>query len=209
MKAEFHGREFRVADIGGGIGSTAKSLCDALPNAAVNVIDNSQLAKENFITGERHGLIFENYFKHMPIEKYDVLIFRRVLHHFVANTERETRALQVDALIRAKSCFLNEGGVVFIIENFYEPFIGRDLTGRIIFELTKLKGPSGVFRRLGANTAGEGVRFRSFGAWKEIFEKCGFSDIEEIIRKNWGMPVWQRVPFFCRKRFQALLVIRE
>jgi hypothetical protein len=211
IESRFKGKSIKIADIGGGIGTTANALCSSFKTAYADVIDNSPLAKESFIGHSRSNLIFEDFFEFKAEKKYDVVIFRTVLHHFVGQSEKETLALQTKALDKTYSQLIAEGGLVFIIENFYEPAIGNDITGRIIYELTKLEFSSAVFRYLGANTAGEGVRFRSFMRWKSIFEKCGFELGAKITTEDWSMPmpIWQRIPFVCKNRYQALVVLRH
>jgi len=211
IENRFKGKSIKIADIGGGIGTTVNALCSSLDTAYADVIDNSPLAQESFISHARTNLVYENFFDFKADRKYDVVIFRTVLHHFVGQSEKETLALQIKALNKTHSNLVTEGGVVFIIENFYEPAFGSDITGRIIYELTKLKFSSAVFRYLGANTAGEGVRFRSFNSWKRIFEKCGFELGTKITADDWSMsmPIWQRIPFVCKNRHQALVVLQN
>jgi len=117
--------------------------------------------------------------------------------------------LQIAALIKIRSEILADHGTIFITENFYESIFGYDLPGRIIFLLTKLTWPSTIFRWFGANTAGEGVRFRSFEAWSSIFKKSGFNIYSCFIKKKWYMPLWQKIPFLCKHRYQALVTLRK
>ncbi len=209
LKDRFGEKSFKGLDVGGGIGSVAEVICNSFEKAHVDVLDCSSWAKNFFKTTSRKKLIFQNFFEFNSLEKYDFIIFRTVLHHFVGNSERKTLDLQITALKRAHAEFLKDGGLVFVVENFYQPIFGGDITGRLIYELTKLKAPEKLFRKLGANTAGEGVRFRSFESWSDIFVKSGFTIEEDTVSENWDFPMWQRIPFVCKRRFQALVVLRR
>lgn len=202
------GGEIRVLDVGGGIGTVAKAIVDSVSNCEVHVVDNSPLAKEAFITDSRVKLFYEDFLTLNQNKSYQFIIFRTVLHHFVSDTETRTRELQSKALAKAKD-MLSDDGVIFVTENFYEPLLGIDLTGRLIFELTVMKAFASLFRRLGANTAGEGVRFRSLAGWKILFEENELETQADILKQQWGMPIWQRVPFLCIDRYQALAMLRH
>jgi hypothetical protein len=47
--------------------------------------------------------------------------------------------------------------------------------------------------------------------WKSVFEKCGFELGAKITTEDWSMPmpIWQRIPFVCKNRHQALVVLRK
>jgi hypothetical protein len=205
----FAGKPIIALDVGGGVGIVAQAICESLNNVNIDVIDNSYLAKINFVKSPRQKLLFENFFDFLPNQKYNVVILRTVLHHFVGKSEKETAKLQIKALKKIYSQVLADDGILFVVENFYEPLFGVDLTGRIIFEATSLKGPEKIFRKLGANTAGEGVRFRSIKKWTEMFAHCGYILEDDNVRQDWGMPLWQRIPFFCKRRFQGLMILKK
>jgi Methyltransferase domain len=198
----------RIADVGGGIGSVGLALVKELDDVCVDVVDNSELAAAQFSAHDRLELIPRNYFEWSTSAKYDAVIFRTVLHHFVGSSTEQTRRLQVDALHKAKG-LLKDGGLIYVTENFYEPAVGTDLTGELIYQLTKLEFPAKVLRAMGANTAGEGgVRFRSDAAWQALFRECGL-DVSAVARLKWPMPLWQRLPLLCRYRFQALVALKN
>ena len=133
-------------------------------------------------------------------------MMRTVLHHMVGRTERDNLNRQIATLEKAKG-LLMPGGSIFITENFYVPFVGADLTGRLIFELTKLQTVARVTRLLGANTAGEGVRFRSEAAWDSMLSDTGLEQVDELTSDTWGqtMPLWQKLPLLCKGRFQRVV----
>jgi SAM-dependent methyltransferase len=202
--------QLRILDVGGGIGSMAAALADALPQATVDVIDLSPLARDNFIVHERTSLIVDDFLRWEPEIRYDVVIFRTVLHHIVGPTESETRASQHRAIEKA-SGITAPGGKLFVVENFYDPIATEDFTGRMIYYLTRSKAVAWIARRLGANTAGEGVRFRSFRSWSTLFASHGYEilDVLRAPKASWYVPVWQRAPVFCADCYQALVELKR
>ena len=114
-----------------------------------------------------------------PVKHHDegVVCFNLILHHLVGKDEEETITLQKKAM----DAWHGDGIKIFVNEYIYESFFG-DLSGRLIFQITKSAFLSSVgrvvsraFPSLRANTFGVGVRFRSNQEWKKIFEECGFS----------------------------------
>ena len=204
----FHSRHICGLDIGGGIGAFAAQICETVDNCEITVIDNSQVAKENFLSHERMNIEFVNFFSFSEDKKYDFIVLKTVLHHFIASTDAETKNCQINGLQKCIN-LLKKDGIILVEENFYEPYFGRDLTGRLIYSITKIKALAKLTRRLGANTAGEGVRFRSFYAWKDIIETLGLT-IESCVQSSrWGrrFPIWQRIPLLCKTRYQGVLVL--
>lgn len=193
-----------VLDVGGGIGTVGKVLAERLDRLRVDVVDNSVLARDGFVRHDRVRLIFGDFLTIPETEKYHAVIFRTVLHHIIGDSTAETRHRQRQAIQKAGR-LLAPGGRIAVIENFYESYLGNDLSGEVIFQLTKLKFLAGLTRRLGANTAGEGVRFRSFDAWTRLFAEQGFAASGEIGRQDRPMPAWQRLGLVCRDRYQAII----
>ena len=197
-----------VLDIGGGIGTVARAIADSMDKVTVDVIDNSSLARRHFVSGERVNLVYEDFLTTKIERKYDAIIFRTVLHHIVTNSSRSTKLEQSRAIAKAFQ-ILADDGMVFTTENFYEPFFFDDISGEIIFQLTKSKTFAPLFRRLGANTAGEGVRFRSYKSWITLFKDNAFEVTGEAVKEQRQMPTWQKWPFLCKDTYQALLEFRK
>ena len=199
-------RKPQLMDIGGGNGKCAEVTSRALAESHVDVIDVSPLAREHFTRSPSCSLMFGDFLSLPFSKKYDFIIMRTVLHHMVGRTERESLDRQIATLQKAKG-LLVPGGSIFITENFYVPLVGADTTGRLIFELTKLQTVARVTRLLGANTAGEGVRFRSKAAWDSMLSDVGLEQVDELTSDTWGqtMPLWQKVPLLCRGRFQRIV----
>lgn len=205
---KFNGKPIIGLDVGGGNGKFASCICSIVPSCKMTVIDKSSIAINNFISNENVELKYEDYFNYNEESQFDFIVFKTVLHHFISHSELMTSELQERALLKSAQ-LLSDGGCIIVEENFYESFLGTDITGRIIFFLTKLKAFETIFRKLGANTAGEGVRFRSFSSWETIINKANL-EISTVAKSNtWGckFPLWQRIPLICTRRFQAVLIL--
>lgn len=195
-------------DVGGGIGKFASVVAENIGGCKIVVVDNSDLVKGSFIKSKHCSIIEKNWFEYDPEIKFDFVIFKTVLHHFVENSDKKTRSAQVLGLLKAAKV-LKDDGVLIIEENFYESSMGfEDLSGRLIYEITKLTSIEKITRKLGANTAGEGVRFRSMMAWTKIFEETGFK-IEKVTKVEWDWQAWQKIPLMGKERFQAVLSLSK
>ena len=201
--------KLRILDVGGSVGGAAKAISGNVENAYIDVIDISLLAKQNFINAERTRFIAGDFLKHQFRSKYDAIIMRVLLHHLIDCNEEKTCKAQSMGLKKAMQ-ILDSDGVIFITENFYQPFFFEDLTGRMIYEITKLKFVEKVVRVMGANTAGEGVRFRSWNAWENLFNANGLIITDIKKSDTWGksIPLWQKIFLFCREAFQAVIVLQ-
>jgi SAM-dependent methyltransferase len=202
--------EISVLDVGGGIGSVGKVLADASGAVSVDVVDNSALAKKHFLRHSRLRLVYDDFLNIRSLKKYDAIIFRTVLHHIIGDSSRATLAAQNKAIRKARD-LLADDGKLLIIENFYDPVISEDISGEIIFQCTKLKTFAPIVRRLGANTAGEGVRFRSLKSWLEMFRAHQLVMSGNIVMEKWNspLPAWQRLPLLLRNKYQALIELRK
>jgi SAM-dependent methyltransferase len=202
--------EIRVLDVGGGIGSVGRVLAESSDRVHVDVVDNSSLAAKHFQCHARLRLVYDDFLNVRPGRQYDAIIFRTVLHHIIGRSSRRTWELQHKAIGKSRD-LLTDDGRLLIIENFYDPLVSDDISGEIIFQCTKLKTFAPIFRRLGANTAGEGVRFRSLKSWLRMFSDHHLEPNGEIIMEKWNspLPAWQRVPLLLRKKYQALIELRH
>jgi len=120
--------------------------------------------------------------------KFDLILFNWILHHLVVGSYAKTTALQRNVVAKARR-LLNPGGVVSVLENLYEGSVVDGVPSRLIFELTSSKLLKPLIRRLGANTAGCGVCFRSRRAWREDAAQCGLAvkTFMELTPKPVGM----------------------
>ncbi len=202
--------EIKVLDVGGGIGSVGRVLADSSNGVEVDVVDNSSLAAKHFLRHAKLRLVYADFLDVRSDRKYDAIIFRTVLHHIIGDSSRKTFALQHEAICKAKD-MLHDDGRLLIIENFYDPVISKDISGELIFQCTKLKSLAPLFRRLGANTAGEGVRFRSLKSWLDMFRMHRLELTGDIVMEKWNspLPIWQRLPLLLGKKYQALIEFRK
>lgn len=199
----------RVLDIGGGSGRFARLLREAA-ECRVDVVDPCGLARERFVPDE--GLrFFQASFDawQTRARRYDLVVFRTVLHHLVGRSESDTTTAQVEALRKA-AALLARDGRVFVMENIYDPLIGNDLSGRLIHAATRLEVAAPLFRRLGANSAGEGVRFRSLAAWRTLIASAGLNPTAECVDPDWGRGLSRLhgAAFLCRRRYQWLALLQ-
>lgn len=198
----------RGLDVGGGIGAFAKTVTDSVPNSFVEVVDLSPLARDNFVNSPNTEFVFDDFLARDFNEQYDFVFVRLLLHHLVSDSFSSSLAAQATALKKVAS-LVRPGGRIFIIENLYEPKIFTDVTGKIIYQLTKLQSLRSLIFRLGANTAGEGVLFHSEEIWYNLFESAGLGVISSRRSLSWGknMPLWQRILLLCKHRFQCIYML--
>jgi hypothetical protein len=197
-------------DVGGGIGKFANLICDLNDSIqSIDVVDPSKQAHDNFIAHPKTQLIKSTLEEMTESAAYDFITINLVCHHIIEKNNKETFNCQKRFLRRVRNR-LTDGGYIFIEENIYESYFSDDLCGRLIYEITSLKGIDSITRRLGANTAGEGVRFRSDNAWKKIFQEVGLRTVQTFEDYNWGknMPLWQKLPLLCRARYQRVYVLQ-
>jgi hypothetical protein len=170
-----------VVDIGGGCGFFARRLRQ-LTARPVRVIDTDpasvRACREAGINASLGDAL-------APQQAGDeeVASFNLILHHLVADTEAETRALQV----RALRAWAGRVPAVFVNEYIYESFVAR-VSGRLIFQITKSRLLSALGRAVArvvpafrANTFGVGVRFRSHAEWEEVFARAGWRVVDRRI----------------------------
>ena len=87
---------------------------------------------------------------------------------------------QVGLCLEQARALLRPGGRIVVYEQVYEGFVVEP--GRLIFALTTVKQPisAKVMNKLGANTAGVGVRFRSKSGWRKLFSRHGLAVLGEV-----------------------------
>ncbi len=107
----------------------------------------------------------------------DIVCFNLILHHLVANSDRNTLALQMQAL----GVWHQHAKAIFVNEYIYESYLSNT-SGWLIFQITKSKFLSAIGKfiskmvpSLKANTFGVGVRFRAHNEWRQVFEAVGFT----------------------------------
>ena len=172
LKIKFPSGVFSFLDVGGGNGVFADRLLTAFPKSHGAVLDNARYLLDKNIDNERKSLIecsVENMCYHFNDERFDLIFFNWVLHHFVENSYKGSINTISNALQSGKQ-LLSANGLISIIENCYLPFWTESLPSKIIYHSLSSKSLSFVTKQLGANTSGTGVCYLSESLWCSMLE---------------------------------------
>ena len=201
-------KKLSVLDIGGGTGKFA-SILQYYANCTVDIVDPSSIAAKNSIASS-NSRFFNNTFQSFQANRqYDAIFLNLVLHHMISSSynEQETYNIQIEALRKARR-LLNDGGALVVQENFYTGQFNSNLAGKLIYKLTSLKSLETITRKMGANTAGEGVRFRNLREWQDMLEKSGFAISNIGISPEWGnfLAAWKKILLFTKRADQGVII---
>lgn len=170
-----HARRLRFLDVGGGAGDFAVRVRTAYPQWNVHVLDISDFllshAKSKGLAVMKLSIL-----DNIPerwVNAFDIVSVNYVLHHLVGSSHAQTTANVMRALSNLRRLVASTG-MVSVFENNYVGHLFHDSCGRLIYELTSNRVIAQLARRLGANSAGVGVRFRSAIAWQQMFQSAGF-----------------------------------
>ena len=204
-----HKSKFSIVDVGGGNGRFAEAcLAQCRSDVFCTVVDSSDLVVEEVPVSDNLSFEHSDFFDSVVAgadDTYECVIFKTVLHHLIHSSEAQTLESQKLALATELRIIKNDGKLV-IVENFYDGLFGSDLPGRIIFYITRLRFVASLVRAFGANTAGEGVRFRSLESWKRLLSEEGFRIVSLQRGPGFKMRFLQKMLFLCRDRYQACLI---
>lgn len=203
--------EGAIVDVGGGLGYFAASLSDHLKMKA-RVVDSDE---DSIAACKRIHSGLEAFAEDAlaPTFRGDekVVCFNLILHHLVAGNEKGTRELQQKALKH----WAGRAKFIFVNEYVYESFLGN-LSGRLIFEITKSKPLSAIasvagriFPSLKANTLGVGVRFRSRREWMTLVEEAGFEVLGVVPGEEEPVSLPRRALFIKSKRRDSFLIAEK
>ena len=188
-----------VVDVGGGRGYFASGVTAATGRQVIVIDTDAESVRACVARGVRAQ---EGNALQPNVEASSAVVcFNLVLHHLVADTERETRRLQTAALRAWRS----RSACVFVNEYIYESFFGH-LSGKLIYLITQSAILSALARigsrwvpALKANTLGVGVRFRSDKEWRRLFSDAGYrvaaseKGRDEPISKVWRLLLIKRI----------------
>lgn len=193
-------RKIRFLDVGGGAGHFAKRVLTAYPNWEVTVLDPAEpLLAEARKKGLKaiQGSVLDPVNPDF-IGQFDIISLNWVLHHLVGASSKITDANVEKAMTNVRK-MLSKNGMVSVYEHNISGFVVHDSPGRLIYGLTKSKLLAAVTSRLGANTAGVGVRFRSGRAWRNLFRNSGFRVLQFRDHEDMTFTRFRRVVLNMRR----------
>jgi SAM-dependent methyltransferase len=172
-----------LLDVGGGNGTFLDTMLQALPDATGTLVEMSQGMADKNAPSPRKAVVCANFLDWAAAtaqseQRFDVIFFNFVLHHFVGKRWDESNRLQAQALQAAKSVLARDGLIV-VYEIHYNGLFNDELPSTLIHALSSSALLSPVVKRLGANTAGYGVCFHSENYWKKLFGENGLSVVNE------------------------------
>lgn len=118
-------------------------------------------------------------------KSFDIIFANRVFHHLIDKTWVKTLN-GMECCMSVIRSLLKEGGMLCIMDHFYNGIIADSSTSFLIYILTSIKNPAfaRLVKKLGAEAAGVGVCFQSEKMWMKRLEKCGF-DIKYVERSEY------------------------
>ena len=175
IQVSFPGGRFRFLDIGGGNGVFCDRLLETFPEAEGTVLDNARVLLERNAKSPRKTLVdgsAEHLAWYFEPRSFDLVFLNWVVHHFVVDGYRSTRAQQVE-ILQAASELTRDAGSVSIFENLYQGRVVDNSPSWLIFQLSRSRSLATLARRGGANTAGVGVCFASEHGWRSVIASAG------------------------------------
>ncbi|WLQ15456.1 class I SAM-dependent methyltransferase [Hahella aquimaris] len=166
-----------LLDVGGGNGTFLDTMLSSMPESKGTIVEMSRAMADKNAPRHNKEVICDNYLdwadrKLDGDERFDVIFFNFVLHHFVgeswtASVELQNKALEISRRL------LTRGGVIVVYEIHYNGGLFNEITSKIIYGVSSSKVLAPFAKLMGANTAGFGVCFHSEPFWRELFSKQG------------------------------------
>jgi SAM-dependent methyltransferase len=172
-----------ILDVGGGNGRFLDQLLERFPSASAVIVDNFQpMLDRNQPHPRKHAVCSSAYSLVAALggRRFDLITINVLLHHLVGATAAETREQQ-RAVLASLPSLLKPGGRILVYEQCFEGWLPGVEPGALIWKVTRIRQPllqRAIFR-LGANTAGTGVAFRSRAAWRALFGESGLRIVDE------------------------------
>jgi len=195
LRVLFPTGSFSFLDIGGGNGVFCDKVLNTFPQSKAVLLDNSEYLISLNTQSERKRIVcasVETIDKLFQGEQFDLIFLNLVLHHFVSTGYKSTYKNVKNTFLHLKP-LLSSGGYIYVFEDFYNGRIFDGLTSYLIFSLTSSKTIAGLTRKLGANTGGVGVCFRSRKQWGKIIKECGYKIIHEGESHIFRFPFYKRL----------------
>lgn len=198
---DFPDGKFRFLDLGGGTGRFADLLLAHYPLAEGSVFDNSELLLAKNKPDPRKRLICDSA-EHLGNihDRFDLISVHWLLHHLVGDSYAQTTGNQ-RAVLGGLAGLLTGRGRISLFENNYQGLVLSALPGWLIYVATSMRSLAALTRRLGANTAGVGVCFRSEQQWRAMIAATGFKIVDYGEPDQWIWPLrwYWRVFLFLRR----------
>jgi SAM-dependent methyltransferase len=167
--------QFSFLDVGGGNGAFSDLLLNRFSGARGVLIDNGEALLASNQPHPRKTIICESAVdidRRFKGQTFDLISFNWVLHHLVLRSYRSTCSLQARVVAAARD-LLSKKGRLCVFENLYDGMFVDTLPGWLTYQLTSSDTLAPIVKRLGANTAGCGVCFRSQSQWEALFLQLG------------------------------------
>jgi SAM-dependent methyltransferase len=208
-----HGIPSTLLDIGGGNGRFLDHVLTAFPRCEGVLVDNSQYMLAKNIEHARKRLVLGSALEVDKVaapESCDLITFNLILHHLVGPSYDSTHKSVMRAL-RDASLLLRPQGHMIVYEQVYDGLVDAIEPGAIIFALTRLQIPlvTATLRRMGANTAGVGVCFRSSMSWTALFRAAGLRLLEQRPVHRDSPPLIRKAAFLVRQVGTHIFVLAK
>ena len=167
-----------VLDVGGGNGFFLDRVLETYPDAEGVLVDNAAYMTERNRAHRRKTTVLgdaRSLAQHLPGKTFDLITINLLLHHLVGDTLAETHQ-RTREFVEQLRPLLSHGGRLAVLEQVYDGWHPGPSPGALVYLLTRIRHPvfAQPLKRMGANTAGVGVRFRSRSGWRALFQEAGF-----------------------------------
>jgi SAM-dependent methyltransferase len=167
-----------ILDVGGGNGRHLDQLLALFPEARGDLVDNSPKMLRGNAPHPRktlHQLSGEELSVASFEVRFDLITVNVLLHHLVAPSYQECRRNCLELLVKLTQLLAPEGHLVVHEQCYRARWPWLYSPGKVIHRISSIRSwpLSSLIRRLGANTAGVGVAFRSTDGWRELLEEAG------------------------------------
>lgn len=170
-----------LLDVGGGGGYFTKAVCDYLQEQGYKVtayvLDPMRYRSWNSFQNDIN--FCQESIEHIDIcfkeQKFDLIFCNKVFHHFVTNTYSGTLSMIYDCMKKLRKK-LTKNGKLCILDIFYDGILIDSFPSWAIYQCTSQKNPLLIklFRKMGAQSAGNGVCFQSERMWRQLIKKSHF-----------------------------------